>query len=485
MLPCGHTMRNVACHQATAPAEIYCTHKIEYAMAGCGHLLKIACGEIAKFSGETGCKECFETCGGALTCGHSCSAKCGNCRMKENEETATEEPQDTEQLGNDAKYIVKHMVCKSKCAREFICGHSCTEDCHAGVGCKPCVKRCPVRCAHSSCPSACHNVCAPCIEKCEWTCEHEGRCPEPCGAPCTRKVCDKRCDKMLPCGHQCPSVCGEKCPSPQVACKACACPNALSHVVDLFLFSTLAEYDIDETGPLVALECGHVYSMQSLDGLMELKEHYTCDMTGKWGAAKEQGRAIKKMISCPDCRTPVLGVYRYGRSINKGVLDSMTCKFQVAGERKLNVLRDKLQCVPHTQVLQHKSCTRDLKEIEAELTTLKNTKHPLQKIYEAAHAQASRTSAPFCSDISRPDPSVHAGSRLLLIKAKLTQFSMDKNCKMKLAAAKTDWKKHVLKLNGFLEIEVKSLITYMSANHMLSSHRDTLCVAVPGIHLRW
>ena len=169
---------------------------------------------------------------------------------------------------------LQHVACSSRCGKEFMCGHSCVQDCHAGVECQPCVKKCPVKCAHSSCPSACHNVCAPCIEKCEWKCEHEGRCSEPCGAPCTRKICDKRCAKRLECGHQCPSVCGEICPSYKISCQVCATPNARGRVVDLLLFQTLADYDVNKSGPLIALACGHVYSIESLDGHMQLAEHY-------------------------------------------------------------------------------------------------------------------------------------------------------------------------------------------------------------------
>lgn len=41
----------------------------------------------------------------------------------------------------------------------------------------------------------------------------QGKCDLPCGAPCSRLPCDKRCCKELSCGHQCPGICGEVCPS--------------------------------------------------------------------------------------------------------------------------------------------------------------------------------------------------------------------------------------------------------------------------------
>ena len=46
LLPCGHSARNVACHQANKPADIFCTRKVSFDMKGCGHTLEISCGEV-------------------------------------------------------------------------------------------------------------------------------------------------------------------------------------------------------------------------------------------------------------------------------------------------------------------------------------------------------------------------------------------------------------------------------------------------------
>lgn len=107
------------------------------------------------------------------------------------------------------------------------CGHQCTEDCHEGKPCPPCQAPCDQKCEHSACKKKCFMPCDPCIEKCTWLCPHEvfkscpypisnitsQDCDAPCGAPCTRVPCEERCLKELACGHQCPSVCGEPCPS--------------------------------------------------------------------------------------------------------------------------------------------------------------------------------------------------------------------------------------------------------------------------------
>jgi hypothetical protein len=469
-LPCGHVARNVPCYMERAPHEIYCTRKVVHEMKGCGHKLTINCGEVARFSRDSA--ECFETCGHPLKCGHVCSAKCGECHQK-----------GTEELSDGSK----HVVCSSRCGKEFMCGHSCVEMCHGAVNCKPCLKRCPVRCLHSICPLACHNVCAPCIEKCEWKCEHEGSCPEPCGAPCTRKVCDKRCTKMLTCGHPCPSVCGEPCPSPDIACNKCATSNARGHVVDLLLFKTLADYEVDKSGPLIALPCKHVYSVESLDGYMELSKHYRHTELGEWREAISQTQEIKRMLSCPDCREPITGVFRYGRVVNKGVLDNITCKFQVNGQGKLCCIRDELKRVQRDSQPQNKA----LKEIEKKARALCDTKHPLQKIYDAARSRASRTlsrsrAPPTSQDITLfdkflpPDQSVHAESGLLLFQTKLTKLMKSK--KMTSNSSGVDsivrWKQIVG--DFVIEQQIKGLITLMEKSHMFSSVRDVLCVVAPG-----
>ena len=469
MLPCNHVATNIPCHMAMSPETISCKVKVEVVMAGCAHLLKVPCGESEKFGGSEAREKCFETCGKALSCGHTCDALCGHCHAKGTEEL------------NDGS---KHVKCSAPCGREFMCGHSCQESCHAGVECKLCCQPCPVKCAHSKCPNVCHNVCAPCIERCEWTCEHEGPCIEPCGAPCTRKLCDKRCAKLLPCGHQCPSVCGEVCPNPDIACKLCARPNAQRHVVDLILFQTLEDYSVEENGPLIALACGHVYSMESLDGLMQLAHHYDRDADLRWGAPKQVTGQLNKMISCPDCRVPITGVLRYGRVINKSLLDIMTCKFQVAGERKLGFLRKQLHEVPHTESAEEKHSRKLLKHIESQLRDMRDTKHPLQKIYEAARSKSSRASAQLLS-IPALDQSVQAASRLLLLEIKVKFFEMaktkllttsasDRNSSA--AAVPTDkWKQIIREFS--IDKEVRSLITFMTQQQMLSSAREALCVA--------
>ena len=62
----------------------------------------------------------------------------------------------------------------------------------------------------------------------------QNTCRLPCGAPCDRLPCDYRCPKLLDCGHQCSSVCGERCPS-QKFCAVCGDPKKEVRPVEIEL----------------------------------------------------------------------------------------------------------------------------------------------------------------------------------------------------------------------------------------------------------
>ena len=95
-----------------------------------------------------------------------------------------------------------------------------------------------------------------------WECEHQGSCSSPCGAPCSRLPCNLRCKKPLPCGHRCPTVCGEACPSAEF-CQECGSKKAT--VVDYINMSEYADQDLNRD-PVIVLSCGHMFAISTLDG---------------------------------------------------------------------------------------------------------------------------------------------------------------------------------------------------------------------------
>ncbi|MEW5317336.1 MAG: hypothetical protein WDW38_008643 [Sanguina aurantia] len=216
-----------------------------------------------------------------------------------------------------------HHACTKPCERPAACGHACPSPCHHGRDCPPCVRQCWIGCAHRGGPR--------------------------------RLPCDERCTKLLlPCGHRCPGLCGEECPPAKFCvepeCKAKAPQGVKDMQVDMVMMSTFdeltpSELDLD---PLVVLRCGHAFLTSTMDGIMDLPSAYERHAVGSsagagsskppgsgsesgpgsgsgsvsvWTAPKMLSGELQRAKGCPTCRAPITGVNRYGRIVNKSVLD--------------------------------------------------------------------------------------------------------------------------------------------------------------------
>src|SRR4051812_4786686 len=71
---------------------------------------------------------------------------------------------------------------------------------------------------------------------------------------------------------QCPSLCGEPCPSRKF-CFECAPPRVREQVVDYITFSSFQDLAVTK-GIILPLSCGHAFTPSFLDGLMELDKFY-------------------------------------------------------------------------------------------------------------------------------------------------------------------------------------------------------------------
>ena len=160
----------------------------------------------------------------------------------------------------------------------------------------------------------------------------------PCAVPCDLIPCSVRCEKTLPgCGHRCPSICGEVCPSKD-RCQQCASNDVLDRVLDLIMFTTYREANLDED-PVIFLSCGHFYSVETLDGHMDLKNTYIIGEDGAILGPKSFARS--EMKGCPDCRTPLRNIHRYNRVVKGALLDEATKRFMAyAGELQTKLLKD-------------------------------------------------------------------------------------------------------------------------------------------------
>jgi len=149
--------------------------------------------------------------------------------------------------------------------------------------------------------------------------------------------CTVRCERELECGHQCPSICGEVCPSKE-RCYKCAAKDIKDRIVDLLMMSTYAEADIDED-PLIFFSCGHFYTVSTLDGHMGMRDCYVVDEEGNILGPKTFSKT--EMKTCPDCRAPLRNIHRYNRMVKGALLDEATKRFMThAGAHQTTLMEN-------------------------------------------------------------------------------------------------------------------------------------------------
>ena len=268
--------------------------------------------------------------------------------------------------------------------------------CHKATECVQCQQPCPTICEHSQCKKQCSVACASCCEPCTWSCEHQGRCPLPCGAPCNRLPCNMICTKVLSCGHPCPGVCGELCPSPLTSCKYCAEPVYLNQSIDVIEGKTLAEYDCDK--PLITLSCNHTYTIESLDGMMNMNDYYIIDeLTSNYIELKPLPTDAKPRAKCMICRQPISNVHRYGRVLNDVALELAAKKFDVDFDIRLHKEQKKYDTVQHHIQQADKQSNYNIKSIQQIINASEqlywriNKLHPYTQVYEQTYSMLSAT----------------------------------------------------------------------------------------------
>ncbi len=305
-LPCGHNMDKLDCWKAQDASSVYCKKKVNKVVPNCQHTVEVHCGKSVLEEGF----ECPATCDFQLSCGHQCQQQCKDCRRTINEVVERD-----------------HGNCTTLCGRSYTtCNHRCSQSCHPGEACPPCKEACEIQCSHSRCNKQCHEPCAPCAEACTWSCPHRGRCQLPCAVPCDLIPCSLRCQEVLTCGHQCPSLCGEKCP-PAKYCQICAPRDVQEMMVDYILSSTYAEVDLDME-PCIIPSCGHIMTIESMDGHMGMSDHYIFAPDRSIADHKASSDPFTADLKgCPMCRAPLRDINRYGRIVRRGLLDESTKKF--------------------------------------------------------------------------------------------------------------------------------------------------------------
>jgi hypothetical protein len=122
--------------------------------------------------------------------------------------------------------------------------------------------------------------------------------------------------------------------------KADECP-------DLVMMEPYSNIDLNET-PIVALGCEgkHFFTAQTLDGMIGMKEVYEVDSrTGDFVGLKDNPQLAAAIPQCPTCRKPISQyvTQRYNRLINRAVIDEMSKRFVVNGQRGITELEAVLE----------------------------------------------------------------------------------------------------------------------------------------------
>ncbi|TMW58314.1 hypothetical protein Poli38472_011902 [Pythium oligandrum] len=368
-LPCGHGHSNTKCWEALSPSKVYCRTPVEKVVPECGHTVKVQCGDTKLV--------CKQRCGTPLSCGHECRRECADCTRS----TVKAMNEHSERIITPITRT-EHGACQKECGRVLSCAHRCQGVCHPRTPCPPCSSRCDIfQCVHGGCAHKCSTMCSACCETCEWECEHQGRCELPCGSPCIRRLCDERCSRILDCGHRCPSICGEACPSVDF-CHVCADADKKQKQVDLIMFQSYEEVDPDED-PIVVLPCCRVmYTKDSMDGVVGISRAYSPE-----GLPTALPSELIAMPQCPNCNRPIRGINRYNRVTKRAAIDAAEKKFIESSQRALVELQSRLQLM-----LTKKEAEKDKAFVKAVQKFARDTKRPpCQKAFEACVAALERS----------------------------------------------------------------------------------------------
>jgi hypothetical protein len=114
--------------------------------------------------------------------------------------------------------------------------------------------------------------------------------------------------------------------------------------VDLILGTRLSQHDPDES-PLLVISCGHAFTMESIDGIIELERHYK-KYEGKWCDilplddlfSEQSPRKLSRKLKCPLCFTD-FKFKRYNRFRNYFLMHNSKVKLSMEMNRLLDSSR--------------------------------------------------------------------------------------------------------------------------------------------------
>ncbi|XP_067656401.1 NFX1-type zinc finger-containing protein 1-like [Haliotis asinina] len=306
----GHQCQH-KCSERCRPCQVKVLQtlpKFPKILPKCGHEQNVQCSAAPMNV------QCTTNCEKILPCGHRCSERCGEkCRCKTYILKQLRCGHQKSILCDDRDLL--NLQCKVKCKTNLKCGHSCDGSCfecwegRIHIQCRkehkcmllcghvseikgrytpPCRYLCPTFCDHGQCGKMCSEECTRCYKKCTSHCPHF-QCRKLCGDTCQRERCSRPCKIRLSCKHQCPGLCGEKCPN---ICRRCE-PDKFPLMPSLSRNRPRPTY-------VQLSDCGHMLDMRFLNLWMQ-------------PCFNEYGVTEIGYRNCPYCADPIRNSPRYNR----------------------------------------------------------------------------------------------------------------------------------------------------------------------------
>ncbi len=124
--------------------------------------------------------------------------------------------------------------------------------------------------------------------------------------------------------------------------------DELDKIADFIMQRTLRELDpsngsIDDM-TITLKECGHTFTVETLDGHCQMKEFYEQDVEGNWLLLKELRPDFIKPPSCPTCRSPITSP-RYGRVLKRAHLDILEANVASNSGRALHQAQQQFNAI--------------------------------------------------------------------------------------------------------------------------------------------
>ena len=141
-------------------------------------------------------------------------------------------------------------------------------------------------------------------------------------------------------------MCGEPCADQK--CIICLTEDEQRDIVDFIMQRRLDEIDLsssDLSDRLITLSCGHLFTVETLDGHCKMSEFYEVDpATGSFLSTKAPPVNYQTPPTCPTCRGSITAL-RYGRITKRATLDILEQNVASTMSRALDA------CAPELAVI--------------------------------------------------------------------------------------------------------------------------------------